>query len=393
MPLYQYRALDQQGNRRKGVIDASHLSQAKQTLREQGLMVTQVALHRKGSKGELSGDGLMTFTMQLSQLTEAGVPLYESLLALEEQSRQEGYHALILSLCEQIKAGQSLSEVMASYPHSFDKLYTGMVRAGESSGSLPLVLQRLSHFLGRRQKLKKQIGTAMVYPAILSIFALLVMVLLMTFVIPSIEGIFTPEQLNSFSAAVLAVSYQFRTWWWLYLPAVVGLGGMVFFWMRSPRGKVWRETTFLRFPIVGTLMQQAATARFCRTMSTLLAGGVTMVEALHISRTVMGNLLMEEEMKRCESRIIEGSRLSASLGHCKWIPQLVTRMVAVGEESGTITMMFSRLADMYEDEVEKTIARLLAMVQPVILIVMGAVIFGVLMAMLLPLAEFANLGS
>ncbi|MFA6916043.1 MAG: type II secretion system F family protein [Parachlamydiales bacterium] len=392
MPLYRYQTIDYQGKKRSGLIDSHSLQDAREKLREQGVMVSSLALDvSKGGTGALSGENLVTFTMQLAQMTGAGVPLYESLIALEEQTRKEKYNNVILSLCEQIKSGSSLSRAMGSFPNCFDNLYVGMISAGESAGALPLVLDRLAFFLGRQNKLKKEIGTALIYPGILSAFALVVIGLLLGFVIPSIEGLFENRPINGFTALVLGVSQFFRAWWWVIFPLIVLTITAIVLKLRSPSGKIWMQKFSLKLPFIHKLVKEASIARFCRTMGTLQQGGLTIIDSLRIARSVMGNVVLEEDMKRVEARIIEGSTFGAELGRSPWVPSLVARMIRVGEESGSIQLMFNKIADMYEDELEKNISRLMAMAQPLILITMGAIIGGVLMAVLLPLTDVSSL--
>lgn len=391
MPLYQYQYVDAYGKRRTGAIEAQGDKDAKFRLREQGVLVTQLQAKSKVSKKQnLKGDPLLAFTVQLSQLISAGVPLYESLNALEEQSRGDAYHRIILGLCEQIKGGSSLSTAMGTYPESFDKLYCGMVAAGEAVGSLGPVLEKLSTFLQRQMKLKKQIITAMIYPGILGGFSMLIIALLLGFVVPSLEGIFAERKLNAFTNGVLTFSHLFREYWWLYIPVVVS--GIAFgIWkLKSPEGRIWLERTFLKLPLFKTLVVQTAVSRFCRTMGTLLQGGLSMIDALRISRGIMRNVVLEKELVVAEGRIIEGNSLSQELSKSDYFPQLVSRMLSVGEESGTTVAMLNRIADMYEGELEKTLDRVMALAQPVILIIMGVVIGTVLLAILLPLTDVSS---
>lgn len=392
MPLYQYQALDAKGSRKKGLIEAQGEKEAKAKLREMGVMVISVAPKASVSaRQNLRGDSLLAFTMQLSQLVGAGVPLYESLMAIEEQSRGEPYHRIILSLCEQIKAGSSLSQSMSVYPESFNNLYCSMVRAGEAVGALSDILDKLVHLLTKQTKLKSDIITAMVYPTILASFSFLIILLLLGFVVPSIEGIFAERKLNGFTRFVLSVSHFFRDYWWLYVPLAVGSIAYLIYFIRSAKGKLWLERNLLHVPLVRTLMVQAAVARFCRTMGTLLYGGLPLIESLRISRDVMRNAAMAEEIDIAEKRIIEGSTLGKELSKAKLFPHMVSQMISIGEDSGSIVMMFNKIADMYEHDLEKTLNRLMAMAQPAILIVMGAVIGTVLLAILLPLTDVSSL--
>lgn len=391
MALYQYQYVDGKGKKRTGMIDAQGEKEAKTKLREQGYLITKLTAKSKvGSGQNLKGDNLLAFTMQLAQLVNAGIPLYESLTAIEEQTRKDSYNRVILSLCEQIKMGMSLSNAMSTYPDSFDKLYCSMVAAGEAVGSLGPVLEKLAQLLHRQMKLKKQIVTAMIYPTILGGFSLLIIGLLLGFVVPSLEGIFAGRQLNSFTASVIAFSHFFRSYFWLYIPLIGGFGAWSIWKIRSPQGKLWIQRTLLKLPLFCKLAVQTSIARFCRTMSTLLQGGLSIIDSLRISRGVMHNVVLEKEIQNAEIKIIEGHSLSQQLGKSRYIPPLVSRMLGVGEESGTSAVMLSKIADMYEQELEKTLDRVMALSQPVILIVMGIVIGTVLLAILLPLTDVSS---
>lgn len=391
MPVYTYQVIEPSGKKRSGCIESQNERDAKEKLREQGVMVVKLALKpAKSSKQNLKGDNLTNFTMQLSQLVNAGVPLYESLVALEEQYRNESYHTIILSLCERIKGGVSLSDAMQDFPDSFNKLYRGMIMAGESVGALDVVLEKLSHLLNKQNKLKKQITTSMIYPAILASFSFLIIILLLGFVVPSIEGIFEGRQLNGYTTFILKFSRLFRDYWWVGFPLIIGLAAYLFFKLRSPEGRLWLERNSLKVPILKTLVIQTAMARFCRTMGTLQQGGLTMIDSLQISREVMRNAVLEEEIKKAELRIIEGSSLSNELSHSKYIPSMLPRMLAVGEDAGNSVAMFNKIADIYEEELEKTLDRVMALSQPVILIGMGTVIGFVMLAILLPLTDISS---
>lgn len=394
MPLYQYQAIDGKGKRTKGLIEAQGEKEAKDKLRDMGVMVTSLAVKTSmSSRQNLKGESLMAFTLQLSQLVGAGVPLYESLLAIEGQCRSEPYHRIVLSLCEQIKAGASLSQAMSAYPDSFNHLYCSMITAGEAVGVLDSVLEKLALLLSKQIKLRGEIITAMVYPAILAGFSFLIILMLLGFVIPSIEGIFAERKLNAFTTFVLSTSHFFRDYWWVYVPLIAGAIGYLVYFLRKPTGKLWLERTFLKTPLIKTLMVQAAVARFCRTMGTLLQGGLPLIEAMRISREVMRNHTMGEELKIAEKRIIEGSSIGKELARAKHFPPMVAQMLSVGEDSGGIVVMFNRIADMYEQDLEKTLGRLMALSQPAILIVMGIVIGTMLLAILLPLTDVSSLGA
>ncbi|NGX57621.1 MAG: Type II secretion system protein F [Chlamydiae bacterium] len=391
MPLYHYHALDSHSKKHKGVIEAQGEKEAKIKLRDRGLMVTQLSTKVKvSSKENLKSEALVTFTFQLSQLVNAGVPLYQSLVTIEEQNHRERYHRILLSLCDQIKGGSSLSESMKAYPDSFSKLYSSMIAAGEASGNLGLVLERLTELLSKQQKLKGEITTSMIYPGVLAIFSLLVIGLLLGFVVPSIEGIFVDRKLNNFTRFVLGMSHFFRDWWWVYIPLIFCGVGFVVWQFYTEKGREKIEKLLMRVPVVKTLIIQAALTRFSRTMATLQQGGLTIIESLRMSRAVLNNRLLEREVAEAEQKIMEGSSLSQELKQSRYIPSIVPTMLAIGEETGKSVTMLHSIADMYESSLEKTLGRLVALAQPVILIVMGGIIGLVMLAILLPLSDIAS---
>lgn len=391
MPLYNYQALDKKGKKKKGLIEAHDPHEAKQKLREQGVMLTSLVVKIGASgKENLKGEKLQTFTMLLSQLVGAGVPIYESLLALEEQFRDEPFHRVILSLCDRVKGGARLSDAMRQFPGSFGQLYTAMIDAGESAGALAPVLEKLSELLQKSAKLKSEITASLIYPSILALFAFLMIGVLLGFVIPSLEGIFAGRQLNAFTQFVITVSYLFRTYWWIYIPLISLIVGGVIYWAKTPGGKLWVQKRLLTTPFIGRLVVETALARFCRTMGTLLKGGMTVVDALKISRFVTNNYYLEEELVKAEQNIVEGSSLSRELSHSSYIPRMVSRMLKVGEEAGAVDEMFYRIADIYETDLEKSLRTILSILQPVILIIMGAVVLTVMLAVLIPMTDMSS---
>lgn len=395
MPLFHYKSLSLQGRKQTGVIDAPSLKEAKEKLRSQGTIViaigskqTDKSLFKK--KVELSAQHLLNFTTQLSQLLSAAIPLYESLLSLEEQYRNEPFHPILASLCEQIKAGASLSSAMKNFPNSFDQLYCAMVAAGESIGALDKTLNRLTELLAKQQKLRKQIITAMIYPAVLGSFSLLVIFLLLTFAIPSIEAIFAEREVNGFTHLVILTSHLLTGYWHMYLPLIGGTCHLSLLFLRSGWGRAFKHRLALKLPLIKKVILQSSLARFSRTLGTLQQGGVSIIDALQISRKVMKNPILERIFEKAEEKIIEGSSLATELRRSPLLPPLISRMLAIGEESGDSALMLNKVAELYEDEVEKTLTRLTALAQPAILLIMGAVVGIIMLAILLPLTDISS---
>ncbi len=392
MPLFSYRCVNVEGIKKTGVLEATQLSDAKNHLKERGMIVLslqhkkQLPFTRK-SKELLSGQHLITFTSQLSELLKAGLPLYESLISIAEEYQNEPFHPILLTLSSQIKSGASLSVAMQRFPESFNKLYCAMIAAGESIGLLDQTLEKLATLLTKQSKMKKQLITALIYPALLISFASLLVFLLLTFVIPSIETLFVDRDVNRFTKLIIGVSHFLTRAWPIYIPLGLGSAIALNIGLKTPRGQMWRHKLCLKLPLIKTLTIQSEIARFTRTMGTLLLGGVSIINALQIARQVMRSPIIAKTIENAEKKVIEGSLLSNELRNSPWFPPLVPRMLAIGEEGGNSAQMLDKIADIYEAEVEKTLTRLTVLAQPVILLIMGGVVGFIMMAVLLPLTD------
>jgi len=395
MTLFHYRYIDPKGKKRAGLIEAESFNAAKEKLRTQKMIILH--LEERGTskkkpllrkpKEVIAHGHLITFTQQLASLLVAGMPLYESLLCLEEQYRSESFHATILSLSEQIKKGTSLSSAMNQFPDSFNQLYCALIAAGESVGALDTTLGKLAILLSKQQKLKKQLTSSMIYPALLLSFSLFVCTILLTFVIPSLETLFEDRPINGFTSLVMGFSHFLTRQWSLYLPLLACFLAGCIYLCAAPRGKRMLHRLSLSTPLFKTLVTQTAMARFSRTMGTLLQGGVTIIQALQISKKTIRNPFLEDVIEDAEEKIIQGSLLSKELKKSNLIPSLVPRMLAIGEEGGSAPTMFHKIADLYEEEIEKTLTRVTTLAQPVILILMGGIVGLIMLAVLLPLTD------
>jgi len=386
--VFCFKAVNAQGKKSAGTFEAASEKEVRAAIRAQGLSLVDIRPKRpsSGSQG-LKGQELLGFTLQLAQLLEAGIPLFESLLALEEHTRGEKWHGIILRLCSHVKEGMSLSASCALFPESFDRLFVSMIKAGEATGTLGTVCNRLHFLLERQLKLKKQLWTALLYPIILGAFSLLVVFLLLLFVVPSIEALFEGRQVNGLTSIVLSSSRFFSDYWPYCLALFGGCAAWLYWYGKSPQGRMQLHLLCMKLPLFKTVMTQSALARFSRTMFTLLKGGVNLVDSLRTARQVMHNPLLENVVEAAEMRLIEGGKLSAELKKSPLIPLMMPRMLAIGEEGGDVTVMFQKVAEVYEGEVEKSLTRVTALAQPVILLVMGFIVGIVMLAVLLPLTD------
>ncbi len=390
MLSFSYRSMTLDGQKKSGIIEAAFFEEAKEKLKEQKLIVISLKEKKllfQRKKQAIKGEHLITFTTQLSNLLLAGMPLYESLLSITEESKRDHFYSTLIKLTEKIKAGFSLSKAMEEFPTSFDSLYCSMVHAGESVGSLDKTLEKLALLLTKQNRLKKQLLTALIYPMLLCTFSFALIFLLFIFVIPSLETLFADCDVNSFTRLVMKVSHFTTRGWPIYIPSLIGLGFLGNYLFRKKSVRLNLHKLSLKLPILRTVIIQKEVARFTRAMGTMLSGGVSIIDALQISRGVMRSPIMAAEITLAETRIIEGSLLSIELKKSPWFPPLVARMLSIGEEGGKVNEMLEKIADLYEDEVDKTLTRLTALAQPVILLIMGGVVGIIMMAVLLPLTD------
>ena len=386
--LYQYTALSSSGRKIKGILDADSLSSAKERLHKQRIFVTKIISYErgKGRSAQLTSSQILDVTRDLSGLLRAGLPLYESLSTVEEKFRGQKCHGILLDLADQVKQGSSLSASMEKYRKSFSTLYISMVAAGEESGALENVFEELASFLARQQKLKKQISSAMFYPAFLGCFCLLVLSSLLFFLIPSLEQLFEDRELHPLTAFILGLSNLLRSHKIFIGTAIVSAVTTFIFLLKRPVTKRYLQKLLLKIPIINTIVVESVLIRFCRAMSSLLTNGVSMVKALRLSRKVMGHPLFEE----LEIKMIEGKEISDSLRNSELMPPLVARMLAIAEETGSSATALGNIAAIYEENLERNLGRLTALLQPVMMLFLGLIVGLIVLAVLLPLTDMQS---
>ena len=387
-----YRYINREGKKKTAVIEASDLNEARKRLASNGIYVISMKMRMgfRKAQSRLKPDQLILFTSQLSHLLNAAIPLYESLLSLQEQYAHESFFPILVSIANDIKEGSSLAEALEKSKGGFSRLYLSMIVAGESAGTLAITLDKLTKLLQKQNRLKKQLLTTLLYPLILLGFSSILITILFTFVVPSLESLFLDIKVNRFTRFVFFCSHIVTKGWPIYLPLLGGATGFFIYFFKKTQGKRLAHLWSLKTPIVKDVVVQAALARFCRTMGTLLEGGVSIISALQISRGVMRQPQLEEAIAEAEKKIVEGSFLSTQLRHSQWVPPLVPRMLAIGEEGGNLAVMLGRIADLYEEEVEKLLTRIAALTQPVILIFLGSIVGLIMLAILLPLTDVSG---
>lgn len=391
MALFKYEALSADGKKIQGTVNADSMDLAKDLLRKKRIFVTNLFdAKAKSSKNELSPAIVLSFTRDLAQLLKAGLPLYESLLAIEEKYRHSKYHSVFLDLCDKVKHGMQLSKALAYYPQSFDQIYVAMVTSAEETGSLPDIFHHLDKLITRQQKLKKQITSAMIYPIFLLCFCFIVTAALFFFLIPSMQQLFEGRALHPLTQTILNIS-QFLNKNALKLAlGVLGCGILCAFILKLESTKLQIRKLLLKTPVIKKLITASVLVRFTRALGVMLSSSVAMIEALKLSKKIMKNDLFERIITKAEFKIMQGGKLSEELSKSILFPALVIRMISIAEETGKLSEMLFNISEIYEEELEKSLSRLTSMLQPVVLLFLAIVVGVVILSILLPLTDVGS---
>ncbi len=391
MPLYEYRAVDSDGKRCKGVVDADSELLAREKLqRQKHLLLRLRAVGAQRSKRAMSSKLKLAFTRELAQLLQAGLPLYESLVTIEEKYQKQKAHPFFVQVCAALKAGVPFSAILQSHPKTFDGIYLHMVKAAEQTGNLPLVLTQLSELLAKQQRLKKRLLGALIYPAFLGTFCLLLIGSLLFFVVPSLQNLFEGRQLHPLTECVLSLSRFVRNYFHILLLSFGAFTGGLVFVLKRKSGALWSLLLRLKLPLVHTLRIQAAWVQFARAASLLLRGGVPLLKALDLARLAQKWPPLQEAVERAVAKVAEGETLSSEFAKVEWIPKVIPRLLSLAEETGSFAQMFESISNMYEEEVEKSLTHLTALLQPALLLFLGFVVGVVLLSILLPLTDVSS---
>ena len=401
MPVYEYKALDENGKHISGILDADSPKDARQKLRAQQLYVTdlveskedisisdEVKLKRVFRRTRFKD--IASVTRQLATLIRSGMPLVQSLSAIIEQLQGHPMQRVMYLVREKVNSGSSFGDALDDHPKQFSDLYVNLVRAGESAGALEMVLGRLADYLEETQRQRNKIVSAMVYPLLMVLVGASVLGFLMVYVVPKLTRIFTSmgrslpvptlilTQISSFIG-----SYKMLIIIAVVVAAIVGLR----LYIRTAKGRYIYDTFKLRVPIIGSLSRKICIARFARTLSTLLSGGIPLMRSMEIVRGVVGNEVLAGVVERSRGSIGEGRPISEEFRKSKQYPPIVVHMISVGELSGNLEEMLSNVAEAYENEVETATNSLISLVEPLMIIVMGLIVGFIVMSILLPIFE------
>jgi type IV pilus assembly protein PilC len=401
MPTFAYSGRTRAGQNVTGERVAETIEAAIAALRREQIMVTRIDPAKAArveqkvtppkSKG-VPAKNLAIFTRQFSVMIDAGLPLVQCLDILGKQEPNKHFSAAILKVREDVESGAALAEAMKRHPKTFDGLYANMIAAGEAGGILDTILKRLAVYIEKNVKLKGDVKSAMIYPIAVIVIAAVVVAAILWKVIPTFATLFQGlgAQLPLPTRVVIAASNFVVSWGWLIVLMLVGAGWGVKSYYGTPGGRRTIDAMLLKAPILGGILRKVAVARFCRTLSTLLASGVPILDGLDITARTSGNAIIEEAILKTRTGIERGETVSGPLRDTNVFPSMVVQMINVGETTGALDAMLSKIADFYEEEVDSAVAGLLTLLEPVMIAFLGVVVGGIVIAMYMPIFDLIS---
>lgn len=403
MSAFEYVALDADGRKKKGVVEGDSARHVRQQLRDQGLLAVSVdevaeressqTTSRLSAQRGVSAADLSLITRQLATLTKSGLPLDEATATVAKQTEKPRLQRIILGIRSKVLEGHSLAEGMGQFPHVFNNLYRSTVAAGEQTGHLDLVLERLADYTESRQQLQNRIRMALIYPLILTLMAITIVSFLLAYVVPEVVKVFedSGQTLPTITIVMIASSDILRDYYWVIIGVIMAIVTVFSTVYKKPVGKEKIHEIFLKLPLVGRLTRGANTARFTRTLSILVASGVSLLEALKISGQVVENLPMRHAILDAGARVREGSNLAKSLDISGYFPPIVVNLIASGEVSGNLDEMLERSSVNQEQELETLITTLMGILEPLLIVIMAVVVLMIVLAILLPIFNLNQL--
>jgi type IV pilus assembly protein PilC len=400
MPIFQWKARTRQGSLKKGEIEAMNEAAVMAQLRSQMLLPVTVKEKSKDIseylpflKPGIKTRELVIFTRQFATMIDAGLPLVQCLEILGNQQPNKTYQQIIRQVKADVEQGSTFADALRKHPKPYDDLYVNLVQAGEIGGILDTILNRLAVYLEKADALRKKVKGAMVYPTTVLVIAIGVVVLMLVKVIPTFEKMFQDfgGELPAPTQFVVTISHFMQHWIALILGVIVG--AVVAFGMARKKNLKFRKATdaiFLKLPVFGPLLRKVAVARFTRTLGTMIASGVPILDGLDIVARTAGNMIIEEALRKVRAAITEGKTIAEPLAESDVFPGMVTQMIAVGEETGAMETMLAKIADFYDEEVDAAVEALTALLEPMMMVFLGGTVGGLLIAMYLPIFKIAD---
>ena len=391
--VFEWVGKDRQGRIVQGELRAAGEATAQNTLRRQGILVTKIKKRKMSSGKKIKPKDIALFTRQMATMMKAGVPLLQSFDIVGRGNPNPSVTRLLNEIRQDVETGTSLSIAFRRHPMYFDDLYCNLVEAGESAGILESLLDRLATYMEKTEAIKSKIKSALMYPISVIIVAFVVVTLIMLFVIPAFKEVFSSfgADLPAPTMFVIGMSEFFTTYWWLIF-GILG-GGIYFFlqaWKRSPKVQVFMDRALLKLPVFGALIDKSCIARWTRTLSTMFAAGVPLVEALDSVGGASGNIIYKEATDKNQKSVSIGTSLAVAMTDANVFPSMVLQKCAIGEESGAIDHMLGKAADFYEAEVDEMVAGLSSLMEPIIIVFLGTIIGGIVVSMYLPIFKLGQ---
>ena len=391
--VFEWVGKDRQGRIVQGELRAAGEATAQNTLRRQGILVTKIKKRKMSSGKKIKPKDIALFTRQMATMMKAGVPLLQSFDIVGRGNPNPSVTRLLNEIRQDVETGTSLSIAFRRHPMYFDDLYCNLVEAGESAGILESLLDRLATYMEKTEAIKSKIKSALMYPISVIIVAFVVVTLIMLFVIPAFKEVFSSfgADLPAPTMFVIGMSEFFTTYWWLIF-GILGVGIYFFLqaWKRSPKVQVFMDRALLKLPVFGALIDKSCIARWTRTLSTMFAAGVPLVEALDSVGGASGNIIYKEATDKIQKSVSIGTSLAVAMTDANVFPSMVLQMCAIGEESGAIDHMLGKAADFYEAEVDEMVAGLSSLMEPIIIVFLGTIIGGIVVSMYLPIFKLGQ---
>lgn len=399
MPLYRYKAKDSDGRTLSGTLEAESEKSLVNLLREKGLVIVGLTEEKrrtklgKGRKGKVKADDLVIFSRQLATMVNAGLPLMQSLNVLNEQMESKAFKAIGKEIEQEVEGGANFSDALAKHPQVFSRLFVNLVRAGEASGMLDEILDRVASYLEASTALRRKVKSALIYPAIITVVAILVVFFMVVVVVPSFEAIFSDfgGQLPLPTQILINISKLARKY---IVFILAGMGVAIYFfrrYLRTDAGRLRWDRLTLNLPVFGSLLRKVAISKFSRTLSTLLKSGVPILGSLEIVGKTADNKVVEQALNSVRSSIREGESIAGPLGESGVFPPMVVRMISVGEQTGALEEMLGKISDFYDEQVSAAVSGLTSMIEPLIIVFLGLVIGGIVLAIFLPIFKMGEL--
>ncbi|MNY84425.1 putative type II secretion system protein F [compost metagenome] len=391
--IYEWMGKDRQGKELRGEMRATGEAQVQASLRRQGIFMTKLKKRSMRSGKKIKPKDIALFTRQMATMMKAGVPLLQSFDIVGRGNPNISVTKLLNDIRQDVETGTSLSVAFRRHPLYFNTLYCNLIEAGEAAGILDTLMDRLATYMEKTEAIKGKIKSALMYPISVVIVAFVVVTVIMIFVIPAFKEVFSSfgADLPAPTLLVMAISDFFVQYWWLIF-GVIG-GGFYFFmqaWQRSPKVQRVMDRILLKIPVFGPLIDKSCVARWTRTLSTMFAAGVPLVEALDSVGGASGNTIYREATERIQNEVSTGTSLTGAMSNANVFPSMVLQMCAIGEESGSIDHMLGKAADFYEQEVDEMVAGLSSLMEPIIIVCLGSLIGGIVVSMYLPIFKLGQ---